>query len=175
MEEIVNKVQQSGLIEINLEDYYDHAQRVCIDMKDFLIEFSVGQSSAYILKEKDFREKLSKLDTAQFNESLVAIICSVDAVVPTWAYMLLSLTISTNAKKVVVGSLENLENIVFNEALNQINLNDYVGSKIVIKGCNKFNIPLNAYATLASKLKPVAKSIMFGEPCSTVPLYKKSK
>lgn len=175
MDEIVNKVQQSGLTEINLEDYYDQTPRVCVDMKDYLTEIPVGESNAFILKEKNFREQLNLLQREQFEGKLVAIFCSVDAIIPTWAYMLICLSISEMAKKVVVGSIETLDNIVFNEAIQKINPSDYSNAKVIIKGCNKYNIPLNAYAAFAAKIKPYAKSIMFGEPCSTVPLYKKPK
>jgi hypothetical protein len=175
MEEIVNKVSQSGLIEINLEDFYDKSERLNIDFKDFLTSIPVGDSLAYILKEKPFREKLNQLDIKQYESKNVAITCSVDAIVPTWAYMLLSLTLESKAKKVIVGSSETLENILFNEALNKIDAKVYLDSKVVIKGCNKFNVPINAYTQIANLLKPYAKSIMYGEPCSTVPLYKRTK
>ena len=175
MEEIVNKVSLSGLIEINLEDFYDKSERLSIDFKDFLTSIPLGDSLAYILKEKPFREKLNLLDINQYESKNVAITCSVDAIVPTWAYMLLSLTLESKAKKVIVGSMETLENILFNETLNKIDAKTYIDAKVVIKGCNKFNVPINAYAQIANLLKPYAKSIMYGEPCSTVPLYKRTK
>ena len=175
MEEIVNKVSQSGLIEINLEDFYDKSERLSIDFKDFLISIPLGDSVAYILKEKPFREKLNQLDINKYESKNVAITCSVDAIVPTWAYMLLSLALVPKAKKVIVGSLETLESILFNEALNKIDPKIFIDSKVVIKGCSKFNVPINAYTQITNLLKPFAKSIMYGEPCSTVPLYKRTK
>ncbi|HRG58305.1 MAG TPA: DUF2480 family protein [Bacteroidia bacterium] len=175
MNEIVNKVSASGLIEINLEDFYDHSERIYIDFKDFLHSVPVGNDLAYMLKEKDFREKLNSIDPSQFYEKIVAVKCSVDAIIPTWAYMLLSITISPHAKKVVFGDNIFLENLLFKEALDKINYFDYTDKKVIIKGCSRLNVPLNAYTILASNLKPYAKSIMFGEPCSTVPLFKKPK
>jgi len=175
MEEIRNKVAQSGLVEFNLEEYYNHAEKVHIDLKDFLSAIPLGNSNAYILKEKPFRELVSKLDLSNFQNKLVAISCSVDAIVPTWAYMLLSLALTPIAKKVVIGSLTLLDEILFIEALNKIEGNKFQDAKVVIKGCSKFNVPISAYAQIAVILKPFAKSIMFGEPCSTVPLYKRPK
>lgn len=175
MDDIINKVAQSGLIEINLEDYYDNSERVIIDMKDFLTSIAVGNDCAYILKEKAFRNQLSNIELSQYHNKLVAITCSVDAIVPTWAYMLLSIAISGVAKKVVVGDIEMLEKFLFNEALSKINTDNFTDAKVVIKGCNKYQIPLNAYTQIANILKPHVKSIMYGEPCSTVPLYKRPK
>ena len=116
MNEIVNKVSASGLIEINLEDFYDQSERIYIDFKDFLNTVPLGNDLAYMLKEKDFREKLNGIDTSQFYEKMVAVNCSVDAIIPTWAYMLLSLTISPHAKKLVFGDSIFLENLLFKEA-----------------------------------------------------------
>ncbi len=175
MEEIVNKVSLSSLVEFNLEDFYDNAERILIDMKDYLIAIPVGDSIAYILKEKPFRETLSQLETKIFEDKNVAISCSVDAVIPNWAYILFSLTIASKAKRVIIGNLETLESVIFFEALSKINPKDYTDAKVVIKGCSKHYIPLNSYVQVANMLKPFAKSIMYGEPCSTVPLYKRQK
>lgn len=175
MEEIINKVALSGLLEFNLEDFYDKDERVVIDMKDYLTAIPVGDSVVYILKEKPFREALNQLETTIFENKNVAITCSVDAIIPTWAYMLFSLTIKGKAKRVVIGNLEMLENILFTEALSKINPQDYAEAKVVIKGCSKYHVPVNAYVQIANILKPFAKSIMYGEPCSTVPLFKRPK
>lgn len=175
MEELVNKVSQSGLIEFDLEDYYDTSERVLVDLKDYLTSLPVGDSEAFILQEKPFRAKIAQLDLQQFRNKLVAISCSVDAIIPTWAYMLLSISLSAEAKKVVLGDLFFLENILFNEALNKIELEKFTNAKVVIKGCNKFQVPTNAYVQLSFLLKPIVKSLMYGEPCSTVPLYKQPK
>jgi len=175
MEEIVNKVAQSGLIEVNLKDFFDYTERVVVDMKDYLTEIPVGNTLAYMLKEKPFREKLNLLEINQFENKLVAISCSVDAIIPTWAYMLLSLTLTTKAKRVIVGNLDTLENLLFNEALNKINPHDFQDAKVVIKGCSDHAVPLNAFIQIANRLQPFVKSLMYGEPCSTVPLYKRPK
>lgn len=175
MEEIINKVAQSGLVIFNLEDYYDPAERVCIDFKDYLTAIPIGDAMNYILREKSFRESINQLDVRVFEQKNVAITCSVDAIIPTWAYMLLSMTIQSTAKKVIVGNIELLENILLNDALNKVNIQEFANAKVIIKGCNKYNIPVYAYVQIANLLKPYAKSIMFGEPCSTVPLYKKNR
>jgi hypothetical protein len=175
MQEIINKVQQSGLVEFDLEEFYDNSERVCIDMKDYLTAIPIGSSEAYILKEKTFREKLNQLELAQFNDKLVAITCSVDAIVPTWAYMLFTIAITPNAKRIIIGSLETLETLIFNEALSKINVKQFENAKVIIKGCSNFNVPIHGYAQISAILKPYVKSIMYGEPCSTVPLYKRSK
>jgi hypothetical protein len=175
MDEIINKVAQSGLIEFNLENFYDNSERVVVDIKNYLTSFPIGDGLGYILKEKTFRELCNHIDIEQFENKNVAIYCSVDAIVPTWAYMLLGMIISTKAKKVIFGNLEMLENILFSEALNKVNINDYTDAKVIIKGCSKHNVPTNAYVQIANLLKPIAKSIMYGEPCSTVPLFKKAK
>jgi hypothetical protein len=166
--EIQNKVAQSGLITIDLEDFYQQGERVVFDMKDHLF---LGQ----ILKEKDFREFIKNEDWNKYHAKYVSIICSADAIVPTWAYMLLAVQLEPVAQKVVFGDLESLETILYNEALSKLNLIDYKDARIVIKGCGHLPVPKSAFVQLASLLRPVAKSIMYGEPCSTVLLYKQPK
>jgi hypothetical protein len=167
-EEIVNKVAQSGLIEFNLEDYYPKGERVLLDIKDRLFQ-------GLILKEKDFREYVKAEDWSRFSGKYVSIICSADAVVPTWAYMLLSSSLSPFAKKIVFGSLETLETVLFNEVLATIPVESFKDGRVVIKGCSNLPVPVSAYVEITRLLRPVAKSIMYGEPCSTVPIYKKGK
>lgn len=164
--EIVNKVAQSGLITIDLEDLYPKGERILFDIKDWLF-------MQMILKEKDFREKIATHNWEQYRDKYVAITCSADAIIPTWAFMLLAVQLQPLAKKVVYGNLENLENIVFNETLNSLDIEQYKDGRIIIKGCGKLPVPKYAYVELTRLLKPVAKSIMYGEPCSTVPLYKR--
>ncbi len=164
--EIVNKVAQSGLIEFNLEDHYPEGKRVLFDIKPLLFR-------ELILKEKDFRDFVSKEDWTKYTGVYVAIICSSDAIVPTWAYMLLSTALEPHAKKIVFGSLETLEAILFHEQLSKINPEDFRDKRVVIKGCSNKEVPVSAYVEITNLLQPVAKSIMYGEPCSTVPLYKK--
>ena len=169
MEEgIVNKVQQSGLIEFNLEDYYPKGERVLFDIKNHLFQ-------GLILKEKDFREFVKNEDWSKYKDKFVGLTCTADAIVPTWAYMLLATALEPFAKKVVFGDLKTLETILFNEALSKINPDNYKEQRVVIKGCSKLPVPESAYVELTRILRPIAKSIMYGEACSTVPLYKKPK
>lgn len=164
--EIINKIAQSGLIEFNLEDHYPKGERVLLDIKDQLFQ-------GLILKEKDFREFVKSEDWKKYQDKFVAIICSADAIIPTWAFMLLTTSLSLFAKKVVFGDLRTLETVIFNEALSKINVNDFADKRIVIKGCSNLSVPESAYVEITRLLTPVAKSIMYGEPCSTVPVYKK--
>lgn len=164
--EIINKVAQSGLIEFNLEDYYPEGERVLFDIKPLLFQ-------SLILKEKDFRDFVSKEDWKKYEGKFIAITCSADAIVPTWAYMLLSSALEPFAKKIVFGNLDTLEIVLFHEKLSKINPEDFRDKRVVIKGCSSKEVPINAYVEITNLLRPVAKSIMYGEPCSTVPLYKK--
>lgn len=163
---IINKVASSGLVSLDLEDYYHHGQRVVYDLKDNLF---MGQ----ILREKDFREFLKNHDWSQYQNQNVAIICSEEAIIPTWAYMLLGVYLEPFAHCFVFGDLLALETKLFDDAIANINPQDYIGQKIVIKGCSKWPVPTSAYVEIIRKLKPYAQSLMFGEPCSTVPLFKK--
>lgn len=165
--EIVNRVEQSGLTEINLEDYYLKGERVLIDVKENLFQ-------ELILKEKDFREFVKNEDWKKYKDKFVAITCSADAIVPTWAYMLIATALQPFAKKFVFGDLKTLETILFNEALSKINQEDFKDKRVVIKGCGEIPVPESAYVELTRILTPVAKSIMYGEPCSTVPVMKKN-
>ena len=164
-EEIKNRVAESGLTEVNLEDYYPKGERVFIDVKENLFQ-------GLILKEKDFREFIKNENWKKYQDKFVAITCSADAIVPTWAYMLIATGLQPFAKKFVFGDLKTLETILFNEALSKINPEDFRDKKIVIKGCGNLPVPESAYVELTRILTPVAKSIMYGEPCSTVPVYK---
>lgn len=164
-DEIVNKVANSGLITIDLEEFYPKGERVLFDIKPLLFQ-------ELILKEKDFREFIKLHDWAIYKNKFIAITCSADAIVPTWAFMLLSLALEPFAKKIVFGNLEILETILFNEVLLKFNYSEFQDKRIVIKGCGNLPVSINAYVELVRGLKPFAKSIMYGEPCSTVPLYK---
>jgi hypothetical protein len=164
-DEIINKVANSGLITIDLEEFYPKGERVLFDIKPLLF-------NELILKEKDFREFIKQHDWTQYQDKFVAITCSADAIIPTWAFMLVSIALEPFAKKVVFGNLETLEAIVFNEALLAIVYEDYKDKRVVIKGCSNLPVSTNAYVELVKGLRPFAKSIMYGEPCSTVPLYK---
>ena len=167
-DQIINKVAKSGLISLDLEDYYHSGERVLYDLKDNLF-------MGLILKEKDFREFLKIHDWSQYFGKNVAIICTEEAVIPTWAYMLLTIQLEPFANAIVFGNLQDLETKLYNDALAKINFAEYTGAKVVVKGCSKVAVPTTAYVEITRRLKPYAQSIMFGEPCSTVPLYKKPK
>jgi hypothetical protein len=166
--EIVNKVAQSGLVTIDLEDLYVPGERVLFDLKDWLFQ-------ELILKEKDFREKLKSHDWNQYKDKFIALTCSVDAVVPTWGYMLIATQLKPVAKKITFGNLIKLEEELFDEAISKLKAEDYKDQKVVIKGCSKIEVPVSAYVNLTSMLRPVVKSIMYGEPCSTVPVFKRKE
>lgn len=164
--EIVNKVSTSGIVTINLEDFYIKGERVLFDIKPLLFK-------ELILKEKDFREFIKNNDWSQYQNKFIALTCTADAIVPTWAYMLLTLALQPFAKKVVFGDLQTLDTLLFAEQLEKLNVKDYKDARIVIKGCGDIDLPKNAYVQLTALLQPHAKSIMYGEPCSTVPLFKR--
>lgn len=166
--EIINKVAQSGIITIDLEKLYPPGERVLLDIKEQLFQ-------GLILREKDFRDFIKTHDWSQYTNKYVAVTCSADAIVPTWAYMLLAIHVEPFAKKTVFGNLETLETILYHELLKNMNISEYANARVVIKGCGKLPVPIAAYVEITSLLAPVAKSIMYGEPCSTVPVYKKSK
>jgi len=167
-QEIVNRVASSSLVTFDLEEYFQPGERILLDIKDQLFE-------GLILKEKDFREFIRKHNWENFKDKFVAIHCSVDAIIPTWAYMLLTIALEPYAKQVVFGTLEELEVAIFRESLIKVDWARYKDVKVVIKGCSKVNVPVATYVEVTNKLKPYAMSMMFGEPCSTVPLYKKAK
>ena len=167
-EEIVNRVSTSSLITFDLEELYQPGDRVLLDIKDQLFH-------GLILKEKDFRDFIKSHDWSQYQNKFVAIHCSADAIVPTWAYMLLSIALKDFARRIIFGTLDELESQLYYDALSTIDWSIYKDAKVVIKGCSKVNVPVSAYVEVTSKLKSLAASLMFGEPCSTVPLYKRSK
>jgi hypothetical protein len=166
MEEIINKVAQSGIVTIDLEEFYNDVPRVLFDIKPLLFQ-------ELILKEKDFREYIKTHNWSQYQNTYVALTCTADAVVPTWAYMLLTISLQPFAKKIVYGNIEVLDTILLQEKIDALNIDTYKDARIVIKGCGNKPVPIAAYVALTEKLKTIAKSIMYGEPCSTIPLYKK--
>ena len=168
MEELINKVAQSALVTLNLEELIHPGERVVYDIKDNLF-------MGLILKEKDFRAFIKENDWSVYANKNVAIINSADAIVPTWAYMLLATKIQAYAHRYVFGDLEALEQALFQEAIAKINPEDYRDAKVVVKGCGNIPVPTFAYVEIMHKLLPVVSSIMYGEPCSTVPLYKRPK
>jgi hypothetical protein len=167
-EEIINRIASSKLKTFDLEEIYPDGKRVSFDIKGWLFE-------EIILKEKDFRASVKSHDWSQYKNCFVAITCSADAIVPSWSFMLIAAEITPFANKVVVGDLELLETVLYQELLNFIDLRDFTDCPVIIKGCAEKPIPSSAFAFLIAKLQPIAKSIMFGEACSTVPLYKAKK
>lgn len=166
MEEVFfNKVANSGLITLNLEDFFPLGERKYIDIKEVLF-------MGMVLKEKDFREWIKTYDWNQFTGAHVAIGCSTDAIVPTWAYMLIASKLSGISQSLVFGDLQSLEAVLWQNALSTIDPELFRGQKMVIKGCGDLPVTPAAYAEITRLLTPVVKSIMYGEPCSTVPVYK---
>lgn len=163
--EIINRVANSKLITIDLEDYYPEGERIVFDIKDWLFE-------GLILREKDFRTQAINHDWNQYQNSYIALTCSTDAIIPGWAYMLLSIYLEPFAKKIIIGNLPQLETSIYQEIINNIDLSKYQDKPIIVKGCSNKPVPQNAYIMLTSRLKTVAKSIMYGEACSAVPLFK---
>jgi Protein of unknown function (DUF2480) len=164
-EEILNRVKASNLVILDLEELYPTGERVLFDLKPLLFQ-------ELVLKEKDFRDFIRSHNWSQYQDKHVAIFCSADAIVPTWAFMLISISLQPFATSIIFGKEDELENYLFQNVLSKIDLEKFRGAKVVVKGCSKVNVPVNAYVRVASLLRPVASSIMFGEPCSTVPLFK---
>lgn len=167
-DDIINRVANSKLITFNLEDYYPSGKRVLFDIKDWLFE-------GFVLREKYFRNQVESFDWSQFKDVYVALTCSTDAIIPGWAYMLLSIQLESFSKKTIIGNLESLETSIYQEIIANLDVTEFQDKPIIIKGCSKKPVPENAYIMLATKLKPVAKSIMYGEACSSVPLFKKKQ
>lgn len=165
MEEIVNKVAGSGIISIDLEEFFVEGERVCFDIKPHLFQ-------ELILKEKEFREFVKSNRWEIYQDKIVGITCTSDAIVPTWAYMLLAIALEPFARRVFFGNASEMEAMLFAETLAALDLSEFKGARVVIKGCGEKKVPTNAYVQLTALLKPIVKSIMYGEPCSTVPLYK---
>ena len=165
-DEIINRVANSKLVTINLEDYYPQGKRILFDIKDWLFE-------GFVLREKDFRDQVKQFNWSQFKDNYVALTCSSDAIIPAWAFILLSIHLEPFSKKTVIGNLELLETSIYQDVLNTLDISQFTNKPIIIKGCAKKPVPQNAYIMLANKLKPIAHSIMYGEACSSVPLYKK--
>jgi hypothetical protein len=165
-ENFVNKVAQSGLVTLDPADFYAPGDRVVYDIKDNLF-------MGLILKEKDFREFVKGHDWTQYQDKNVAVTCTADAIVPAWAYLLLANRMAPYAREVVFGDTEVLETVLFIKEIARLDVEQYRDQRLVIKGCGDIDVPVSAYVELGKKLTPVVKSLMFGEPCSTVPIYKK--
>lgn len=166
MDEIVNKVAQSGLISLDLEDYYPKEETVVFDIKNYLF-------MEMILKEKDFRAALQAHDWERYRDKNVALTCTADAVVPMWAYMLVMTYLQPVAHYAAFGDAESVNRTVFLQKLRDIDTSEYADKRVVVKGCGDKGAGEAAYAEITRLLLPLVKSIMYGEPCSTVPIYKK--
>ena len=165
-ETIINKVSESTLVTLNLEDFYPSGEVMVFDMKDYLF-------MGLILKEKDFREALKNLDLVPYTNKTVAVTCSADAVIPVWAYMLVASYLQPVAKDVQFGTEEEVKKRLLFKNISQLQTEEFTDKRVVIKGCGELPIGEDAYLEATKLLRPVAKSIMYGEPCSTVPIYKR--
>lgn len=165
-EEIINKVAQSQLISIDLEDFYPKGNIAVFDLKPYLF-------MELILKEKDFRAALQQTDWSPYQDKIVGITCSADAIIPVWAYMLVATYLQPVAAEVVMGDEKKIASQILLKKIQQLDLDEYADKRIVIKGCGEMPIGEEAYMEITKRLRPIAKSIMYGEPCSTVPVYKR--
>jgi hypothetical protein len=163
---IVNKVAESGLVSLDLETYFPRETIAVFDMKNYLF-------MELILKEKDFREAMKQLDWSQYQDKYVAITCTADAVIPVWAYMLVASALQPFAREIFLGTDVEFHKKIFIDRLHQIDPQEFLDKRVVVKGCGETPIGDFAYLEITSILRPVAKTIMYGEPCSTVPVYKK--
>lgn len=167
MEEIIiNKVAESALTTIDLEEYYPKGDTAVFDLKEHLF-------MGLILKEKDFRAVLQNYHWEQFQNKMVAVTCSADAIIPMWAYMLVASYLNPVASEVVFGEEKNIRQILLIRNISQINAAVYTDKRVVVKGCGDIAIPEAAYVEITNKLRPYVKSIMYGEACSTVPIFKR--
>jgi hypothetical protein len=165
---IINKVSASGIITLDLEELYPAGQRVVLDLKPVLWQ-------EVALKEDDLRAFCKGHDWAQYQGRCVAVHCSADAIIPTWAFMLVAVHLQPYAAFISQGDAEQLERAVFTRFIQQLDVEPYRGARVMVKGCSKLPVPINAYVELTARLMPVAKSVMFGEACGAVPLYKAPK
>ena len=165
-ETIVNKVAESGLITLDLEEYYPKEEIVVFDLKDYLF-------MELILKEKDFRAALQNHDWNQYQNKNVALTCTADAIIPMWAYMLVTGYLQPFANEIIFGNKETAISTLILKNLSKIKGEAFADKRVVVKGCGDVYIPESAYVEITNRLRPFVKSIMYGEPCSTVPIYKR--
>lgn len=165
---LVNRVANSGLITLNLEEFFPKRDVIVFDIKDYLFH-------GLILKEKEFRAALKEHDWTQYENKHLAIDCSTDAILPTWAFMLITTYATPYAKSITHGNADSFYAAHYRKALSEIDIKQYEDKRIVIKGCSNKPVPVAAYMELVRLLRPYAKSIMYGEPCSTVPIFKKPR
>ncbi|MEM1339327.1 MAG: DUF2480 family protein [Bacteroidota bacterium] len=165
-EEIINRVARSPIVTFDLEELYPEGKRVKIDIKEWLYE-------GLILREKEFRKSVADHNWAQYENAFVAIDCSSDAIIPGWAYMLITSKLAPYARRVVHGSLEHLETAIYQHKLDTFDFSSFKDKPVIIKGCSNKPVPQNAYLFATAKIQQVAKSVMYGEACSAVPIYKR--
>jgi hypothetical protein len=166
-EEIINRVANSKLVTLDLEEYYPKGKRIVFDLASWLIE-------GLVLREKDFRAQVKAHEWSQYKDTFIALSCTTDAIIPDWAYMLITIHLEPFSNKIVLGNLEALETAIYQDIIQNLDISSFKNKSIIIKGCSKKPVPSSAYVMITHKLKPVVKSIMFGEACSSVPLYKNS-
>ena len=167
-DEIVNRVAESGLVTIDLEHFYPKEELKIFDLKEYLFR-------GLIIKEKDFREALKNVDWSSYAKANVALTCTADAIIPVWAYMLATSYLQPFAKNIVLGDEKKLIEILLLKNISQLDPEQFADKRVVIKGCGDIPIPESAYAQITAVLLSHAKNIMYGEPCSTVPIYKRKK
>lgn len=167
-EKLINRVAESGLITINLENFFPDKPIIVFDLKDYLFH-------GLILKEKDFRDALKQKAWSDYSGKIVLIVCSGDAIIPMWAYMLVSQYLAPFAADVYTGDEASFLSHYYHQILGGLDLEPYEGQRIIIKGCGSKPVPSEAYSRITQLLQPVAQSIMFGEPCSTVPVFKRPR
>jgi hypothetical protein len=165
---LINRVANSGLITLNLEEDFPAQEMVTIDLKEYLFQ-------GLILKEKEFRTALKEIDWSQFQDKVVLVYCSSDAIIPVWAFMLISSLATQYAFDVFHGTKDEYLRYYYKNLIGSRSFKEFEGKRIVIKGCSKQPVPTTAYLELTSALQPYAQSIMYGEPCSTVPIFKRPR
>ncbi|MCK0132809.1 DUF2480 family protein [Arenibacter sp. S6351L] len=165
MSEIINRVSQSKLVTFNLEDLYPKGERILMDIKDWLYE-------GLILREKEFRAQLEEHDWTKYKDAYVALTCSSEAIIPGWAYMLIATKLQPYSKQIIIGDLEMLESSLYQSIIENLDVSEFVDKPVIIKGCSNKPVPANAYLWATTKIQSVAKSVMYGEACSSVPLFK---
>ncbi|MGB6152371.1 MAG: DUF2480 family protein [Pricia sp.] len=165
-EPILNRVAQSKIVTFNLEDYYPKGARIALDIRDWLYE-------GLILREKEFRAALAEHDWTQYQDAYIALHCSSDAIIPGWAYMLITTKLEPYAAKILQGDLEQLETSLYQSVIEALDVSEFKDRWVIIKGCTNKPVPANAYLLITQRLQPVVKSLMYGEACSSVPLFKK--
>ncbi len=168
MSEIINRVAQSQLVTFDLEDYYPKGERKVLDVSEWLYE-------GIILREKEFRAHVDAQDWSKYQDAYVVLTCSSDAIIPGWAFMLVASRLQPFANKVIVGSLVDLETSLYQAILENLDVSEFMDKPVIIKGCSRKPVPENAYIMAMMKIQEVAKSVMYGEACSSVPLFKKKK